>query len=67
MVLRQAKSVNRPSGISISRPFDRRDSLDQRLLAQSIFDDLLDGAHLQLMFSAELFEIGKPSHVAVGT
>ena len=46
--------------------FDRSDSLDQRLLAQSIFDDLLDRAHFQLMFSAQLFKIGKPSHVAVG-
>lgn len=47
-------------------PIEGLNPLDQGLLSQSVFDDLFDRAHLEVMFDAELLEIRHAGHFAVG-
>lgn len=47
--------------------FSWSSSCDQCFMGKSLFDDLLDTAHLEIMFLADLLEVGHPRHLTIGS
>ena len=59
---RKATSRKRPQAVSISRSWR---ALHQRLVAAAVFDQVGDGADLQLVLGGEFHQVGQPRHGAV--